>query len=228
MSENTSAVVLIPEGKTAHFEINTGVLQGNRLAPYIFIHIHTYSYIFIHIHTYSYIFIHIHTYSYIFIHIHTYSYIFIHIHTYSYIFIHIHTYSYIFIHIHTYSYIFIHIHTYSYIFIKALDYALRTAIDDREGLTVTRRRSTRHPACRLSDLNYADDIALFADTIQEAELLLHEVESASKFSRLFINPSKRKYMHINPFANDDAHSSDGSQIEKVGILIMELGSSSYP
>ena len=50
------------------------------------------------------------------------------------------------------------------------------------------------------DLDCTDDVALFADTIQEAELLLHKVESASKSIRLFLNPSKSKYMHINPSA----------------------------
>ena len=102
-------------------------------------------------------------------------------------------------------------HTYSLI----LDYALRTAIDDREGLTLTSRRSSRHPASHLSDLDYTDDIALFADTIQGAELFLHKVESASKSTGLFLNPSKTMYIHINPSANDSVHSSDGSQVQKV-------------
>ena len=88
---------------------------------------------------------------------------------------------------------------------------IRTSIDDR-GLTLTRCRSSRHPASHLSDLDYADDIALFADTIQEAELLLHQVESASKSTGLFLNPNKTKYIHINPSANDSVHSSDGSKI----------------
>ena len=103
-------------------------------------------------------------------------------------------------------------------FIVVLDYALRTAIDDREGLTLTRRRSNKHPASHLSDLDYADDIVLFADTIQEAELLLHKVECASKSTGLFLNVSKTKYMHINSSGNDSVHSSDGSQIEKVHTL----------
>ena len=41
------------------------------------------------------------------------------------------------------------------------------------------------------------------------------MESASKSTGLFLNPSKAKYMHINPSANDSVHSTDGSQIEKV-------------
>ena len=99
-----------------------------------------------------------------------------------------------------------------------LEYVLRTAIDDREGLTVTRRRSCRQPASHLSDLDYADNIVLFADTIQEAELLLHKVESISKSTGLFLNPSKTKYIHINPFATDSVHSSNGSQIDKVEVF----------
>ena len=120
--ENTSAVVLTPEGEITTFKINTGVLQGGHLAPYLFI--------------------------------------------------------------------------------IAFGYALRTAIDDREGLTLTRRRRTRQPASHLYNLDYADDIALFADTIQEAELLLHQVESASKSFGLFLNPSKTKYM---PSANNSVN-----------------------
>ena len=37
MYVNTSAVVLTPEGETTNFNIKTGVLQGDPLAPYIFI-----------------------------------------------------------------------------------------------------------------------------------------------------------------------------------------------
>ena len=70
-------------------------------------------------------------------------------------------------------------------------------------------------------------MALFTDTIQEAELLLHQVESASKSSGLFLNPSKLKYMHINPSANDSVRSSDGSQIEKVEDF-KYLGSYTHP
>ena len=65
-------------------------------------------------------------------------------------------------------------------------------------------------------LDSADDIALFADMIREIELLIHKVESASKCCGLFLNPSKTKYTHIDQSANDSVHSSDGSQIEKVG------------
>ena len=37
MYVNTYAVVLTPEGETTNFNINTGVLQGDPLAPYLLI-----------------------------------------------------------------------------------------------------------------------------------------------------------------------------------------------
>ena len=46
-------------------------------------------------------------------------------------------------------------------------------------------------ASHLSDLDYADDTALFVDTIQEAERLLHKVESASKSSEYFSIQAKQ-------------------------------------
>ena len=89
-----------------------------------------------------------------------------------------------------------------------LEYSLRTATDDREGLTLTRRRSSRHLVSHLSDLDYADDIVLFADTIQEAELLLRKVESASKSTGLFLNLSKTKYIieKVEGFFSDPTHT----------------------
>ena len=55
-----------------------------------------------------------------------------------------------------------------FLFIICLDYALRTSISDSDGLTLQRRRSRRHPAKVLVDLDYADIIALLGDSIQAA------------------------------------------------------------
>ena len=52
---------------------------------------------------------------------------------------------------------------------------------------------------------------------------VNKVNSASKSTGLFLNPSKTKYIHIKPSANNSVHSSDGSQIEKVEDFIF-LGS----
>ena len=98
--------------------------------------------------------------------------------------------------------------------IIVLDYALRTAVDDREGLTLTRHRSIRHPP-PISLTRIMQMTSLCSLTRYKKHFPLHKVESASKSTGLFLNTSKTKYMHINLCANDNVHSSDEGQIEKV-------------
>jgi len=53
-----------------------------------------------------------------------------------------------------------------FLFIIVLDYALRKAIDGREeelGLQTKQRRSRRCPATCITDLDFADDIALISE-----------------------------------------------------------------
>lgn len=133
--EETSAIVITPEGETNAFTINTGVLQGDPLAPFLFI--------------------------------------------------------------------------------ICLDYALRFSITESDGLTLNRRRSRRHPAEVIADLDYADDIALLEDSIESAQELLNKVEKACQHIGLFLNVPKTKYMHLNPSSDKQLFSSDGSPIELV-------------
>ena len=135
MYENTSAVLITPEGETEQFPIDTGVLQGDPLAPFLFI--------------------------------------------------------------------------------ICLDYALRSAITDSDGLTLKHCRSSHHPAVVLPDLDYADDIALLENSIKSAQDLLIHVEKACQDVGLFLNAPKTKYMHLNPSTNTTLASSDGSPIELV-------------
>ena len=102
-----------------------------------------------------------------------------------------------------------------FLFIICLDYALRSAITDSDGLTLKRRRSSRHPAVVLADLDYADDIALLENTIKSAQDLLNRVEKACQDVALFLNAPKTKYMHMNSSTNTSLISSDGSPIELV-------------
>jgi hypothetical protein len=133
---NTSATVLTPEGETDTFNIDTGVLQGDPLAPFLFI--------------------------------------------------------------------------------VTLDYALRNAINNTDGLTLKRRLSPRHPAKVLSDLDFADDICLMEDTVDAAQDLLHRVERATQEIGLYLNASKTKFIRLNPSANaSDLLAIDGSRIDEV-------------
>ncbi len=58
-----------------------------------------------------------------------------------------------------------------YHFIICLDYILRTAIDKirENGFKLTKKRSRRYPAKTITDTDYADDIAILANTPNQAE-----------------------------------------------------------
>ena len=68
-----------------------------------------------------------------------------------------------------------------YLFIICLDYVLRTSIDKirENGFELTKKRSRRYPATTITDADYADDIALLANTPNQAETLLHSLERAA-------------------------------------------------
>ena len=80
-----------------------------------------------------------------------------------------------------------------FLFVIVLDYALRKAISRREqdlGLTPTPRRSRRHPAVVLTDLDYADDISLLSNHMEQAQELLSRVESECAKVGLRLNAKK--------------------------------------
>ena len=90
----TTSTILTPDGETAPFEITSGILQGDTLAPFLFI--------------------------------------------------------------------------------LVVDYILRVSLDtiNEKGIEVHPRRSTRHPAIHITDSDFADDIALLAESLCNAQELL--------------------------------------------------------
>ena len=82
-----------------------------------------------------------------------------------------------------------------YLFIIVLDYYLRSAINGREeqlGFTVNPRRSRRIGPLMVTDLDFADDIALVSDTACQAQELLDRVEDAALRVGLHMNAKKTK------------------------------------
>ena len=73
-----------------------------------------------------------------------------------------------------------------YLFIICLDYVLRTSIDKirENGFKLTKKRSRRYPAKTITD---ADDIAILANTPNQAETLLHSLEWAVAGIGLYVN-----------------------------------------
>ena len=84
----------------------------------------------------------------------------------------------------------------SYLFIIGLDYVLRTSIDKirENGFELTKKRSRRYPAKTITNADYADDIAILANTPNQAETLLHSSERAAADIGLHVNSHKTKYI----------------------------------
>ena len=90
-------------------------------------------------------------------------------------------------------------HASPYFFIICLDYVLRTSIDKiwENGFELTKKRSRRYPAKTITDADYADDIAILANTPNQTEKLLHGLERAAACIGLHVNAHKTEYMCYN-------------------------------
>ena len=90
-----------------------------------------------------------------------------------------------------------------YLFIICLDYVLRISVDKirENGFELTKKRSKSYPASTITDADYADDIALLANTPDQTEKLLHSLERAATGIGLHVNAHKTEYMCYNQTGN---------------------------
>ena len=90
-----------------------------------------------------------------------------------------------------------------YLFIICLDYVLRTSIDKirENGFELTKKRSKSYPAKKITDADYADDLALLANTPNQAEKLLHSLKRAATGLGLHVNAHKTECMCYNQTGN---------------------------
>ena len=111
-----------------------------------------------------------------------------------------------------------------YLFIICLDYVLRTSIDKirENSFELTKKRSRRYPAKTITDANYADDIAILANTPNQTETLLHSLEWAAAGIGLHVNAHKTEYMCFNQ--TGDISTLDGISLKLVDKFTY-LGSS---
>ena len=102
-----------------------------------------------------------------------------------------------------------------YLFIICLDYVLRISIDKikENGFELTKKRSRRYPAKTITDDDYADDIAILANTPNQAETLLHSLERAAAGIGLHLNAHKIEYMCFNQ--TGDISTLDGPPLKLV-------------
>ena len=63
--------------------------------------------------------------------------------------------------------------------------------------TLKKRRCRRHPATYITDTDYADDISITTDSMENIKQLLNKIEEKAKDIGLKINCSKtEKHMHV--------------------------------
>ena len=105
-----------------------------------------------------------------------------------------------------------------YLFIIVLDYVLRKALDGREeelGFCLKKCQSRRFGPEILTDLDFADDIALLSEQTHQAQNLLNNVEVQCGKIGLKINDKKTKSMVFNHRLPVTLHTLDGSELEIV-------------
>ena len=102
-----------------------------------------------------------------------------------------------------------------YLFIICLDYVLRISIDKirENGFELTKKRGRWYPAKTITDADYADDMAILANTPNQAETLLHSLERAAAGIGLHVNAHKTEYMCYNQ--TGDISTPDGTSLKLV-------------
>ena len=86
-----------------------------------------------------------------------------------------------------------------FLFVICLDYVLRISVDkcNEYGLTLELARSRRFHTKKITDADYADNLALLSDNSYNAQKLLHILEQSAAFIGLNVNASKTEYMCYN-------------------------------
>ena len=109
-----------------------------------------------------------------------------------------------------------------YLFIIVVDYIMLTVFSEHEnsGFTISPARSRRVKAEKLTDADFADDITLLADSMNEAQAMLDSLETAALQVGLKMNDDKTKFMSVNIPEEEPQvmKASSGEDIEQVEDL----------
>ena len=99
-----------------------------------------------------------------------------------------------------------------FFFIIVLDYILRLSLDNLNdrGVQIQPRGRRRHPAQQLTDLDFADDLALITELVEDAEALLQSLERAAARIGLYCNESKTEYINTTDSSHNLKSLSGGT------------------
>ena len=86
-----------------------------------------------------------------------------------------------------------------FLFVICLDYVLRISVDkcNDYGLTLEQARSRRFPTKKITDVDYAENLALLSDNSYNVQKLLHILEQSAAFIGVHVNATKTEYMCYN-------------------------------
>ena len=105
-----------------------------------------------------------------------------------------------------------------YLVVIVIDYVMRTALlgrEDKLGFQLRKRKSRRVPPITITDMDFADDIALVSEGIKEAQEMLTRVEKSAKRVGLSMNTGKTKYISYNTIQQFEIKAIDGSNLKRV-------------
>ena len=107
------------------------------------------------------------------------------------------------------------------LFVISLDFVLRTLLDKHHHLcfTLSPRLSSRYAPEKLTDVDYADDLAITADTITNATVLLHNLENATNEVGLYVNASKAKFISFNQQGSIQTVSGESTELVESFIYL---------
>ena len=105
-----------------------------------------------------------------------------------------------------------------YIFTIMIDYAMRQATDNDAlelGFKLDRKRSRRHNPNVITDLDFADDIALVAEELEQAQDFLHCVQENAAKIGLHLNSDKTEFMTFNEVQDTILKTVNNENIKKI-------------
>ena len=83
-----------------------------------------------------------------------------------------------------------------HLLILLVDYILRQSLVDEDGFTLKPANGRRHPAVTLTDLAYADDVAITRDSASGAESTFRRLQFHSEAMGLKVNAAKTKVLRV--------------------------------
>ena len=83
------------------------------------------------------------------------------------------------------------------------------------GFTLYRRRSTRHSSITVTDLDFADDLALISEEIYQAQMVLKRLEDEAENVGLFCNAKKTEAQIFNHSGQVEIKAKSGEILKNV-------------